>query len=122
MSEPDSEERYFRGPFAEWAAALSDRAVRRVTGATAYLRAVHPPPEVVGLVVDGGEARASIRAFEGDHCDVHATLVGDRCSSKCSCDTSSRDGLQCPHVAALLMAVRQRMRGSAFGPLAKRSP
>jgi hypothetical protein len=30
--------------------------------------------------------------------------------------------LECPQVAALLMAVRQRMRGSAFDPLAKRSP
>jgi hypothetical protein len=113
MSEPVDEDHHFQGPFAEWAAGLSDRAVRRVTGGTAYLRAVHPPPEVVGLVVDGSEARASIRAFEGDPCDVHATLVGDRCSSKCSCDTSSRDGLECPQVAALLMAVRQRMRGGS---------
>lgn len=111
MSGPVDQDRPFEGPFAEWAAALSDRAVRRVTGGMAYLRAVHPPPVITGLVVEGNEASASIRAFEGEPCDVHAALAGDACSSRCSCDTSSRDGLQCPHVAALLMAVRERMRG-----------
>src|SRR5207248_9351318 len=80
-------ERAPRGPFADAVASLSDRALRRLLGARAYLRGCdYVRRRAVGdIVVDDGGARAIVRGTAQTPYEVRVSLAPNGISSQCNC-------------------------------------
>ncbi len=113
MSSPQLERVPARGPFADAVASLSDRALRRLLGARAYLRGCDYVRRhaVSDLVVEEAGARAVVRGTAQTPYEVRVTLSQSDISSQCSCPAFSKIDGHCKHVAALLIALRDQVRG-----------
>src|SRR5262249_44746375 len=80
-------ERAPRGPFADAVASLSDRALRRLLGARAYLRGCdYVRRHAVGdIVVEDSGARAIVRGTAQTPYEVRVALAPNGISSQCNC-------------------------------------
>ena len=103
-----------KAPAAEFASKLSDRAIQRITGGNAFLRGrIYARRNAVeGLRVDGDTAAAEIHMRNADEpyrpqirLDEERKVV-----SSCTCPGWRGPANHCKHVAALLVALRDRER------------
>ncbi len=106
-----------RGPFADAVATLSDRALRRLLGARAYLRGhdYYRRNAVSDVAVDEDGARAIVRGTAQTPYEVRVALAPSGISSQCNCPAFSKIEGHCKHVAALLIALREQVRGPSLG-------
>ncbi len=106
------------GPLAEAVANLSDRALRKLLGARAYLRGVdYVRRGAVGDVqVEPAAATGRVRGSADAPYEVKLGLAPDGVSSQCNCPLFSKIEGHCKHVAALLIAVREAARGGRPRP------
>ncbi len=103
-------------PFADALSTLNDRSLRRLLGARAFLRGYDYVRRraVDDIVIEGGLARGKVRGTEPEPYAVQleATASGSNgIASQCSCPAFSKINGHCKHVAALLIAVRDQLRG-----------
>jgi superfamily II DNA or RNA helicase len=97
---------------AQHLAKFSDRAIQRVVGGNAFLRGRQYARrgEVKELVTDGSSAGAKIHVKQ-DTYEPRATLNADNTwTSSCTCPGFRGPTAHCKHVAALLVALRDRER------------
>jgi superfamily II DNA or RNA helicase len=103
-----------KAPIARFAGRLSDRAIQRITGGNAFLRGrIYARRNAVeGLETGGEEASAQIEVRNAESpYQIHVQLDdGDKIVSKCSCPGWRGPTGHCKHVAALLVALRDRER------------
>ncbi|MGZ3450132.1 MAG: DEAD/DEAH box helicase [Polyangiales bacterium] len=106
------------GPLAEAVASLSDRALRKLLGARAYLRGVDYVRRnaVTDIVVEQAQARGHVRGSADAPYDVKIALSPEGIGSQCNCPLFSKIEGHCKHVAALLIAVREQARGGRPRP------
>ena len=106
------------GPLAEAVANLSDRALRKLLGARAYLRGVDYVRRgaVTEISVAAVSASGHVRGSADAPYEVHIALAPDGVSSQCNCPLFSKIEGHCKHVAALLIAVREQARGGRPRP------
>ncbi len=106
------------GPLAEAVANLSDRALRKLLGARAYLRGVDYVRRgaVTEISVEQASATGRVRGSADAPYAVTIGLAPDGISSQCDCPLFSKIEGHCKHVAALLIAVRERARGGRPRP------
>ena len=106
------------GPLAEAVANLSDRALRKLLGARAYLRGVDYVRRgaVTDISVAAVSASGHVRGSADAPYEVHIALAPDGVSSQCNCPLFSKIEGHCKHVAALLIAVREQSRGGRSRP------
>jgi superfamily II DNA or RNA helicase len=105
------------GPFADAVAMLSDRALRRLLGARAYLRGCDYVRRraVSDVALDDTSARAIVRGTAQTPYEVRVSLAPNGISSQCNCPAFSKIDGHCKHVAALLIALREHVRGPGGG-------
>ncbi|MEO7094665.1 MAG: SWIM zinc finger family protein, partial [Polyangiales bacterium] len=105
------------GPFADAVAMLSDRALRRLLGARAYLRGCDYVRRraVADVALDESSARAIVRGTAQTPYEVRVSLAPNGISSQCNCPAFSKIDGHCKHVAALLIALREQVRGPGGG-------
>jgi superfamily II DNA or RNA helicase len=101
-------------PICEFAARLSDRAIQRITGGNAFLRGrIYARRNAVDLLdADGTDAAAEIRVRNQEEPyrpKVHVEGDG-KITSTCTCPGWRGPTGHCKHVAALLVALRDRER------------
>jgi superfamily II DNA or RNA helicase len=102
-------------PFTEALSTLNDRALRRLLGARAYLRGYDYVRRhaVDDIVIEDGGARGHVRGTDAEPYRVALQLTPGGFTSSCTCPAfASSNGGHCKHVAALLIALRDRARGS----------
>ncbi|MBI2392218.1 MAG: SNF2 helicase associated domain-containing protein [Deltaproteobacteria bacterium] len=106
------------GPLADAVANLSDRALRKLLGARAYLRGVDYVRRgaVSEISIDPASATGRVRGSADAPYEVHLALSPDGVSSQCNCPLFSKIDGHCKHVAALLIAVREQVRGGRPRP------
>ena len=102
-------------PFTEAISTLSDRALRRMLGARAFLRGYDyvRRQAVDAIQVEDARARGHVRGTEPSPYEVEVSLNPTGFSSNCSCPAFPKINGHCKHVAALLIAVRDQARGKA---------
>ncbi len=94
-------------------AKLSDRAIQRLVGGNAFIRGrVYARRSAVSeLVAEGTSASARVRGRTDDPYTVHLAQAADgQVHSQCSCPAWKGPTGHCKHVAALLVALRDRER------------
>ncbi|MEI8256163.1 MAG: SWIM zinc finger family protein, partial [Deltaproteobacteria bacterium] len=94
-------------------ARLSDRALARIVGANAYLRGrVYARQQMVhDMAIDGGVATSKVHGRASDPYDVRLDVNSDGAfTSQCSCPAWRGPERHCKHVAALLVALRDKYR------------
>jgi superfamily II DNA or RNA helicase len=111
-------------PFNDAISTLNDRALRRLLGARAFLRGYdyvrrHAVDEIK---VDEASARGQVRGTDPAPYRVLVQLTPGGFSSECTCPTFSKINGHCKHVAALLIALRDQVRGPARPPQTHSSP
>jgi superfamily II DNA or RNA helicase len=102
-------------PIAVHVAKLSDRAIQRLVGGNAFLRGrlYARRSAVTDLATDGHAASARVRGRTDEPYTVQSSLTGDaQVLSQCSCPAWKGPTGHCKHVAALLVALRDRERPS----------
>ena len=106
-------------PFSDAIATLNDRALRRLLGARAFLRGYDYVRRraVDGIHVDEAAARGHVRGTEPEPYKVQLQLTPNGFSSECTCPAFPKINGHCKHVAALLIALRDQVRGPAPRPL-----
>jgi superfamily II DNA or RNA helicase len=99
-------------PFTEALATLTDRGLRRLLGARAFLRGLdYVRRGAVGqLAMEEVSGSGSVRGSESEPYAVSLKLTPTGFSSECSCPTFSKISGHCKHVAALLIALRDQVR------------
>ncbi len=100
-------------PIAVHVARLSDRAIQRLVGGNAFLRGrlYARRNAVTDLATDGYAASARVRGRTDEPYTVQTSLTGDaQVHSQCSCPAWKGPTGHCKHVAALLVALRDRER------------
>ena len=103
-----------KAPINRYAGALSDRAIQRITGGNAFLRGrIYARRNAVeDLQTEGDEATAQIEVRNAEspyHIEVRLDDES-KVVSKCSCPGWRGPTGHCKHVAALLVALRDRER------------
>jgi superfamily II DNA or RNA helicase len=111
-------------PFNDAISTLNDRALRRLLGARAFLRGYdyvrrHAVDEIK---VDEASARGQVRGTDPAPYRVLVQLTPGGFLSECTCPTFSKINGHCKHVAALLIALRDQVRGPARPPQTHSSP
>ncbi|HXX70112.1 MAG TPA: SWIM zinc finger family protein, partial [Polyangiaceae bacterium] len=104
---------------------LNDRALRRLLGARAYLRGYDYVRRraVENIVIDEAGARGNVRGTDADPYKVTLQLTPGGFTSGCTCPAyASSNGGHCKHVAALLIALRDQVRGAQPRPVAQPAP
>jgi superfamily II DNA or RNA helicase len=101
-------------PVCEFAARLSDRAIQRITGGNAFLRGrIYARRNAVDLLeAEGNDSAAEIRVRNQEEPyrpKVHVEGDG-KITSTCTCPGWRGPTGHCKHVAALLVALRDRER------------
>jgi hypothetical protein len=94
-------------------ATLSDRAIQRLVGGNAFIRGrVYARRSAVSdLLAEGGAASAHVRGRTDEPYTVYLTHPGEGpVQSQCSCPAWKGPTGHCKHVAALLVALRDRER------------
>ncbi len=106
------------GPLAEAVANLSDRALRKLLGARAYLRGVDYVRRgaVTEISVESASATGRVRGSADAPYGVTIGLAPNGIASQCECPLFSKIEGHCKHVAALLIAVREQARGGRPRP------
>ncbi|MFO0563913.1 MAG: SNF2-related protein [Polyangiales bacterium] len=102
-----------QSPVIQAVARLSDRALARLVGANAYLRGrVYARQACVhALAVAGSEASGRVHGRASDPYDVKVNLSDEGgLTSQCSCPAWRGPDRHCKHVAALLVALRDKVR------------
>ena len=100
-------------PIAVHVARLSDRAIQRLVGGNAFLRGrlYARRSAVSDLATDGYSASARVRGRTDEPYTVQTSLTSDaQVLSQCSCPAWKGPTGHCKHVAALLVALRDRER------------
>jgi superfamily II DNA or RNA helicase len=102
-------------PFTEAISTLNDRALRRLLGARAFLRGCDYVRRraVEDIKVEEASARGHVKGTDPDPYNVFIQLTPGGFSSECTCPTFSKINGHCKHVAALLIALRDQVRGPA---------
>ncbi|MDD9970602.1 MAG: SNF2-related protein [Myxococcales bacterium] len=97
---------------AQHVGKMSDRAIQRLVGGNAFLRGrIYARRNAVSeLNADGGEVTCKVVVRQDEPIETAATLVDGAISSKCSCAAWRGPTGHCKHVAALLVALRDRER------------
>jgi superfamily II DNA or RNA helicase len=101
------------GPLAQHTSRLSDRAIQRLVGGNAFLRGrlYARRGAVAELRADERSAGAQVRGRTDEPYAVDVTLSEDGALvSKCTCPAWKGPTGHCKHVAALLVALRDRTR------------
>jgi superfamily II DNA or RNA helicase len=100
-------------PISDALATLSDRGLRRLLGARTFLRGLEyfRRGNVDNVKIEGTNASGDVRANEAEPFRPAVHLTADGIQSRCSCPVFAKTGQHCKHVAALLIAVRDRARG-----------
>ncbi|HHH28173.1 MAG TPA: DEAD/DEAH box helicase, partial [Polyangiaceae bacterium] len=100
-------------PISDALATLSDRGLRRLLGARTFLRGLEyfRRGSVNNVKIKGNLANGEVRANEADPFRPEVELTPEGIQSTCSCPVFNKSGQHCKHVAALLIAVRDRARG-----------
>ncbi len=111
---------------AQHVGKLSDRAIQRVVGGNAFLRGrIYARRNAVNdMAVEGRKANARIvvRSAEAPY-EIGVELDGEgKLTSSCSCPGWRGPTGHCKHVAALLVALRDRERPRKVAPEAGASP
>jgi len=108
-------------PFSEAISALSDRTLRRLLGARAFLRGYDYVRRraVNDLTVGEASAEGRVKGTEAEPYRVSLRLTPEGFASECTCPPFSTIHGHCKHVAAVLIALREQSRG-ARGPSAER--
>ncbi len=101
-------------PFTEAISTLNDRALRRLLGARAFLRGYDYVRRraVDGIEVAEISARGQVRGTEPTPYAVQISVTPAGFTSTCTCPAFSKINGHCKHVAALLIAVRDQVRGT----------
>jgi hypothetical protein len=102
-----------QSPMSQAVARLSDRALARIVGANAYLRGrVYARQQMVhDIAIDGSVATAKVHGRASDPYDVRLEVNPEGVfTSQCSCPAWRGPDRHCKHVAALLVALRERYR------------
>ncbi len=102
-----------QSPVIQAVARLSDRALARLVGANAYLRGrVYARQSCVhALAVAGSEASGRVHGRASDPYDVKVNLSDEGgLTSNCTCPAWRGADRHCKHVAALLVALRDKVR------------
>jgi superfamily II DNA or RNA helicase len=104
-------------PISDALATLSDRGLRRLLGARTFLRGLEyfRRGSVNRVEIDLHQARGDVRANEAKPFRPSVELTQDGIQSYCTCPVFAKSGQHCKHVAALLIAVRDRARGDKKG-------
>jgi superfamily II DNA or RNA helicase len=99
-------------PFTEALSTLTDRGLRRLLGARAFLRGTDyvRRGSVGGLAIGEATASGQVRGSEPSPYLVALRLTPTGFASDCSCPTFSKISGHCKHVAALLIALRDQVR------------
>ena len=100
-------------PIARYVAKFSDRAIQRLVGGNAFLRGRQYARRghVHDLVASDREASAQVRVKADTHIAPTVRLGGeDQLESQCECPAWRGPTGHCKHVAALLVALRDRER------------
>lgn len=92
--------------------SMSDRGVRRLVGARTFLRGLDL--ERRGQVTLGEHTPRSARGRVGD-LDVEVRLDAGRLEVRCTCQATQNVPAPCKHAAALIVALRTRLRGRRPG-------
>ncbi len=111
--------------FTEALSTLNDRALRRLLGARAYLRGYDYVRRhaVENIVIEDAGARGHVRGTDVDPYKVTLQLTPNGFTSSCTCPAyTSSNGGHCKHVAALLIALRDQVRGVQPRPAAPAPP
>jgi superfamily II DNA or RNA helicase len=119
-------------PFTEAISTLNDRALRRLLGARAFLRGYDYVRRhaVDDIKIEEASARGQVRGTDPAPYQVAIQLTPPNgasatnggsapwggFSSECTCPTFSKINGHCKHVAALLIALRDQVRGPAPRP------
>jgi superfamily II DNA or RNA helicase len=100
-------------PFTDAISTLSDRALRRMLGARAFLRGYDYVRRhaVDDIAIEDAKARGHVRGTDPSPYDVEVQLTPGGFTSTCSCPAFPKINGHCKHVAALLIAVRDQARG-----------
>jgi superfamily II DNA or RNA helicase len=103
-----------KSPIRAFATTLSDRAIQRITGGNAFLRGriYARRGAVEGLALESGSASGTILVKNVDEpYRMRVAMEGDsRVVSECNCQGWRGPTGHCKHVAALLVALRDRER------------
>jgi hypothetical protein len=94
-------------------ARLSDRALARIVGANAYLRGrVYARQQMVhDMAIEGSLATAKVHGRASEPYDVRLEVNPEGAfTSQCSCPAWRGPERHCKHVAALLVALRDKFR------------
>jgi superfamily II DNA or RNA helicase len=98
---------------AQHLAKFSDRAIQRVTGGNAFLRGrlYARRGHVHDLATDGSQARCRVQVKQDTAYDPKLTLTDEeQWISECNCPGFRGPTQHCKHVAALMVALRDRER------------
>ncbi len=100
-------------PFTEALSQLTDSALRRLLGQRAFNRGYDYVRRgaVADVEMEELAARGHVRGTEPDPYDVRVQVTPNGFSSECTCPVFSKiKGGHCKHVAALLIAARDKVR------------
>ena len=102
-----------QAPMSQAVARLSDRALARIVGANAYLRGrVYARQQMVNdVLIEGSTATAKVHGRASDPYEVRLEVNAEGAfTSQCSCPAWRGPERHCKHVAALLVALREKYR------------
>ncbi len=93
---------------------MSDRALRRLVGARAFLRGYDyiRRGSVNDVAIEEASTRGLVRGSDPEPYAVSVQLTPGGFASQCSCPTFAKISGHCKHVAALLIAARDQTRGT----------
>jgi superfamily II DNA or RNA helicase len=105
-------------PFSEALSSLTDRGLRRLLGARAFLRGADYVRRgaVSQLAIADAAATGHVKGSEPDPYAVSIQLTPTGFSSECTCPAFSKISGHCKHVAALLIALRDQVRPKGSAP------
>jgi len=104
-------------PFSEAISALNDRTLRRLLGARAFLRGYDYVRRhaVNDLEVAEASAKGRVKGTEPEPYRVALKVTPSGFASECSCPPFATINGHCKHVAAVLIALRDRSRAAEPG-------
>jgi hypothetical protein len=105
-------------PFLEALSSLTDRALRRLLGARAFLRGTDYVRRgaVADVVLGELSARGLVRGSDPEPYRVELQVTPTGFRSECSCPVFGKLGGHCKHVGALLVALRDQYRPKQAEP------
>jgi superfamily II DNA or RNA helicase len=104
-------------PLVDALATLSDRALKRLLGNRAYMRGNDYVRRraVSDIGIDGASARGVVRGTAQTPYQVRVALAPSGIQSQCTCPAFAKIDTHCKHVAALILTLRDQVRGAHRG-------